>query len=171
MSNHLEDLVAEWLEFNGYFVRKSVLVGRRERGGFEGELDVVGFHPRTKHLIHIECSLDADPWPKREQRFTLKFERGRRHIHALFAGIDFEDDPDQVALLGFGGGDRTQLGGARLMWVSDLIGDIMASLRSLSPDKRAVPSTLPNIRTLQLAAQPTKKRKNTEKLLPPKSDE
>ena len=44
MSNHLEDLTAEWLEFNGYFVRKSVLVGRRDKGGWEGELDVVAVH-------------------------------------------------------------------------------------------------------------------------------
>ncbi len=40
--NHLEQLVAEWLQFNGYYVRVSVQVGPRPKGGFEGELDVVG---------------------------------------------------------------------------------------------------------------------------------
>jgi hypothetical protein len=86
VSNHLEDLVAEWLEYNGYFVRKSVLVGKREKGGFEGELNVVGLHPKTKHLLHVECSLDAHTWEKREARFAGKFERGRKYIAPLFGG-------------------------------------------------------------------------------------
>jgi len=38
--NYLEQLVAEWYEFNGYVVRRDVLVGRRPRGGYERELDV-----------------------------------------------------------------------------------------------------------------------------------
>ena len=45
--NHLEQLVAEWLQYRGYFVRVSVPVGARPNGGFEGELDVVGLHLRS----------------------------------------------------------------------------------------------------------------------------
>ena len=165
MSNHLEDLTAEWLEFNGYFACKSVLVGKRAKGGFEGELDVVGLHPATKHLLHIECSLDADPWPKREARFTLKFERGRKHLHALFEGLDLSGDVDQVALMQFGGGTRTTLGGARLVWVADLMQDVAARLTTMSPDKKAVPSTLPLLRSVQLAVQPARSRKSTNTLL------
>jgi hypothetical protein len=44
-NNFLEELVAEWYEFKGYFVRRSIRVGRRNGGGHEGELDVVGFQP------------------------------------------------------------------------------------------------------------------------------
>jgi len=43
--NHLEQLVAEWLQYKEYFVRVSVPVGPRSQGGFEGELDVVGINP------------------------------------------------------------------------------------------------------------------------------
>lgn len=32
-ANHLEQLVAEWYEFEGYFVRRNVMVGRRPSGG------------------------------------------------------------------------------------------------------------------------------------------
>jgi len=166
VSNHLEDLTAEWLEFNGYFVRKSVLVGKRDKGGHEGELDVVAVHPHTKHLLHIECSLDADTWETRERRFTAKFERGRRHIASLFGGLDINADPDQVALLQLGGGPRTHVGGGRIVWVADFIADILAGLSTRSPDKMAVPSTLPLIRTMQLAAQPSRKRKLAASLLP-----
>lgn len=166
VSNHLEDLTAEWLEFNGYFVRKSVLVGKRAKGGFEGELDVVAVHPRTKHLLHVECSLDADPWEKRELRFTAKFERGRRYIAPLFEGLDLGIAPDQVALLQFGGGARTHVGTGRIVWVADFVADILAQLRTRSPDRMAVPSTLPHIRTMQLAAQPSRLRKHQGYLLP-----
>jgi len=166
VSNHLEDLTAEWLEFNGYFVRKSVLVGKRDKGGWEGELDVVAMHPATKHLLHIECSLDAHTWDKRETRFTAKFERGRRYVGALFAGLDIETEPDQVALLGLGGGPRTHIGGARIVWVTDLVGDMLAELSTRRFDKSAVPSTLPLLRTMQLAAQPNRKRKLVGSLIP-----
>ena len=57
--NHLEQLVAEWYEYQGYFVRKNVLVGKRAKGGYECELDIVAFNPATKKLVHIEPSLDA----------------------------------------------------------------------------------------------------------------
>lgn len=166
MANHLEDLTAEWLEFNGYFVRKSVLVGKREKGGFEGELDVVAVHPQTKHLLHVECSLDADPWPKRELRFTGKFDRGRRFIASLFAGLDVKSDPDQVALLQFGGGGRTHVGGGRIIWVADMVADMIEMLKTRSPARMAVPSTLPLLRTMQLAAQPPRRRKSGAPLLP-----
>jgi hypothetical protein len=43
--NHLEALAAEWLNYNHYFVRSGVKVGKRARGGWDGELDVVAFHP------------------------------------------------------------------------------------------------------------------------------
>lgn len=166
MSNHLEDLTAEWLEYNNYFVRKSVLVGKRDKGGFEGELDVVGFNPVTEHLLHIECSLDADPWDKREHRFTGKFERGRRHIPTLFEGLHINTAAEQIALLQFGGSRRTHVGGGRIVLVSDLIADIMHALSSRAPERQAVPSTLPLLRTLQLAAQPRKNRKLDGSLIP-----
>lgn len=99
MPNHLEQLTAEWLEHCGYFVRQSVLVGKREKGGFEGELDIVALNPVSRHLLHVECSLDADPWERREARFTGNFERGRRYVPFLFAGLDLPPDLDQVTLL------------------------------------------------------------------------
>ena len=40
-SNFLEQLVAEFYEYKGYFVRRNILVGKRAKGGYECELDVV----------------------------------------------------------------------------------------------------------------------------------
>jgi hypothetical protein len=102
--NHLEQLVAEWLQYNQYFVRVSVPVGPRAKGGFEGELDVVGIDLANNHLIHVECSLDAASWEKREQKFTAKFERGRRFINAVFPGISPLPNLEQVVVLQFATG-------------------------------------------------------------------
>ena len=74
MPNFLEQLASEWYEFRGYFVRRNVHVGRRARGGWECELDVVAFNPKSKHLIHLEPSMDALHWDKREARFCKKFK-------------------------------------------------------------------------------------------------
>jgi hypothetical protein len=97
--NHLEQLVTEWLQFNGYFVRTSVLVGRRDQGGFKGELDVVGLHFANKHFIHVECSLDALSDEKRQAKFHAKFERGRVHKDEVFQGLSVPEKIEQVAVL------------------------------------------------------------------------
>jgi hypothetical protein len=81
--NHLEQLVAEWLQYNGYFVRVSVPVGPRPKGGFEGELDVVAINVGRNHLLHVECSLDADSWPKRQERYAAKFVNRRGTLTPL----------------------------------------------------------------------------------------
>lgn len=167
MANHLEQLTSEWLEHSGYDVRQSVLVGKRDKGGFEGELDIVALNPVTRHLLHVECSLDADPWHKRELRFAAKFERGHKYVPSLFSGLDLPAKLDQVALLQFGGGDREKLAGARLIWVADFVADVLGALRSRRPDKAAVPSTLPLLRTRQLAAHFGTPRGKSGKLVPP----
>lgn len=152
MSNHLEQLTAEWLEHRGYFVRQSVLVGPRPKGGYEGELDIVALNPTTGHLIHIECSLDAASWEQRERKFTAKFERGQRFVPSLFKGLEIPNQLDQVALLLFAGGVRTEVGGGRVVRVADFISEITSHLAKYHPAKSAVPSGLPLLRTLQLAA-------------------
>lgn len=150
--NHLEQLVSEWLQYNGYFVRTSVPVGPRPNGGYEGELDVVGFCPSKAHLLHVECSLDSLPWKQREDRFSKKFERGRRYIGQVFQGIAIPDTPDQIALLQYASDSPRTLGGARLVNVKQFIAEIFDGLRDTSPASGAVPSNLPLLRTLQLAA-------------------
>jgi len=58
-NNLLEQLIAEWCELQGYFLRRNVWVGNRAKGGYECELDIVAFHPGKKHLVQIEPSMDA----------------------------------------------------------------------------------------------------------------
>ena len=91
-TNFMEEIVAEWLEYRGYLVKRNERVGRRAAGGHEGELDVVAFNPKTNHLIHIETSTDADSWATREKRFSKKFASGVKHIKGLFDGLTLPDE-------------------------------------------------------------------------------
>lgn len=150
--NHLEELTKEWLEYRGYFVRQSVLVGPRANGGYEGELDIVALNPVSRHLIHVECSLDALTWDKREARFAGKFERGRRFVPSLFDGSDIPDELDQVCVLLMAGTMRQAIGGVRIVRVADLVAQIMQQVGRYRREKSAVPTGYPLLRTLQLAA-------------------
>lgn len=152
--NYLEQLVAEWYEFNGYFVRKNVRVGPRAMGGHEGELDVVAFHPQKSHLVHIEPSMDALSWNKREERFAKKFEVGRRYIREIFEGLELPHEIEQIALLEFASRkNRSTLGGGRLMLVSELLEEILTGLRDQRLASKAVLEDKPILRTLQFVAE------------------
>ncbi len=152
--NHLEQLVAEWYELRGYFVRRNVQVGKRARGGYECELDVVAFHPDKALLVHIEPSLDCDSWEIREQRYSKKFEAGRRYIPALFRGIELPSQLDQMAILVYAGrGEHATLGGGKVVLISDFLNEILDGVRNRKISSAAIPEEYPLLRTMQFAAQ------------------
>lgn len=152
--NHLEQLVAEWYEYRGYFVRRNVQVGPRPKGGYECELDVVAFHPAQNHLVHIEPSMDADSWAKRQKRYAKKFLAGRNYIPALFEGVLLPGDIEQIALLGFASNTNVKtLAGGRIMTTSELFVEIVADLSDKKIAKAAVPEQYPLLRTIQFACE------------------
>ena len=97
-NNFLEQLVAEWYEYRGYFVRRNVPVGRRTKGGYECELDIIAFDPVSQHLVHIEPSMDAESWEKRERSFRKKFDAGLKYIPSLFPGLDLPQKIEQISI-------------------------------------------------------------------------
>lgn len=148
--NFLEQLVAEWLEYQGYFVRRNVHVGRRPKGGYECELDVVGFHPGRRHLVHLEPSMDADSWPKRRERYSKKFDAGRRYVPALFEGFHPLPEIEQIALFGFGGrGPYESLGGGKVVLLRDWMQDVLKDLENKTLSSHAVPEQFICLRTVQ----------------------
>ncbi|MEK6745063.1 MAG: hypothetical protein AABZ15_15720 [Nitrospirota bacterium] len=152
--NYLEQLVSEWYEYQGYFVRRNVLVGKRTDGGWECELDVVAFHPTRKHLVQIEPSMDSNSWDKREERYRKKFESGRKYIPKLFAGIDIPEHIEQIALFGLGSkANNPMLAGGHVWLASDLLLEIVKVLRALRVEKAAVSEQFPLLRTIQFVCQ------------------
>ena len=133
-------------------------VGPRAKGGFEGELDVVGIHPGKGHLIHVECSLDAASKEKREAKFGAKFERGRKFAPKIFEGFPDVKDFDQVAVLMLAGESVSSVGGVRVIRTTDLIREINSGSAGTSPQRGAVPSNLPLLRTFQMAVEATRQK-------------
>ena len=153
MNNFLEQLVAEWYEFRGYFVRRNVRAGLRRAGGYECELDVVAFNPERKHLVHIEPSMDADSWNKRESRYLKKFEAGKKHIPSLFSGLVLPSEIEQIALFVFGSSKgRSMIGGGKVVMISDLMEEIRQEMKTRRIASAAVPEQFPILRALQFAA-------------------
>jgi hypothetical protein len=153
--NFLEQLVAEWYEFRGYFVRRKINVGPSLKGKFEFELDIVAFHPGKPHLVHIESSMDATSWDQREKRYTAKFGAGRKHIPSLFSGFDLPEI-DQIALLVFAGKLRVPtLGGGKVLLIQDFMNEIRSDaewgLATRSVRNRSVPEQYVILRSLQFA--------------------
>lgn len=152
--NFLEDLVAEWYEFRGYFVRRNVNVGKRPAGGWECELDVVAFHPAQKHLVHIEPSMDSNSWETRAARFEKKFAAGRKYIPKLFAGVDVPTEIKQIALFGLGSrANYPTLAGGRVLLIADLLQEIVAGLITQRVERAAVSEQFPRLRTVQFVCQ------------------
>ena len=153
-SNFLEQLAYEWYEYQGYFTRQNVLVGKLAKGGYECELDIVAFNPVTKHLVHIEPTNDAHSWALREKRFSKKFAAGRKYIPELFSGLDIPVEIEQICLLGFGSNtNHPTLAGGRVVNISDFLIDIIRGIAKTNMWKNAVPENYPLLRTIQLITQ------------------
>jgi hypothetical protein len=150
--NHLETLISEYLDWRGYLVRRNTKVGRLKHGGWEMELDVVGYNPHTNHLIHYEPSIDGHSWAMREQRFTTKFRSGREHILTkLFAWLPADTPIEQVAICVTHPTGRDTLGGGRLQSLDEFMAEVRAEVvKSGSANKNAISETYPLLRTLQL---------------------
>lgn len=159
--NWLEQLIAEWLEFQGYFVRRNVLIGPRERGGYDGELDVVGFHPGLKRLVHYEASSDADSWEKRNLRFARKFELGRKHIPQLFAGMNLPATLEQFVVLTIASKvSHAEIGGAPIILINELMHEIHEEMATKRIESSAVREQFVILRTLQYWAHAERRNRS-----------
>jgi hypothetical protein len=157
-SNHLEDLVAEWYQFRDYFVRRNISVNPRKKGGFETELDIVAFNPESRRLVHLEPSLDAYSWRKREERYKRKFEAGKKHIPKIFNLDPHEHPIEQFAILGFCGRNKRKhkqdtIGGGQIKHVSALLAEIFEEIKERKLASKAISEQFPLLRTLQYVAE------------------
>ena len=148
--NFLEQLVAEWYAFQGYFVRTNIKFGKRAEGGYSGEMDVVAFHPKEKTLTHIETSMDASSWSKRKKRFQRKFQDANSHFKELF---DFPiTEVCRIAIVGFGKPkEKIDFGdNIEVKSIPDLIREITSDLPD--PMKNImIPEEYPLLRSIQFA--------------------
>lgn len=152
--NFLEELAAEWYEYQGFFVRTNIKFGKRPRGGWKGEMDVVAYHPKTKAFIHIETSSDAQTWEKKRANFARKFRDAADHYGELFPFP--RRSTEQIAVAGFSRPrrpERMDFGGSiRMILVPDFVRGITQKLRNINPVQQGVPEAYPLLRAIQYSA-------------------
>lgn len=149
--NFLEELISEWYQYRGYFVRQNVLVGKRTKGGYECELDVVAFNPEEGKLVHLEPSMDADSWDKRERRYKKKFEAGQKYIPGLFRGLNIPGKIEQIAVFGIlKKTSHTTIADGSILSIDDLLMEIFSELKNRSMLSNAIPEHYPILRSFQL---------------------
>ncbi len=149
--NYVEQLVSEYYEYQGYFVRRNVQVGPRAKGGYECELDVVAYDPKNKLLVQAEPSMDANTWAERERRYEKKFSAGKKYIPELFQGLSGDAELDQIAIFigGHSREDRSLCGG-RILYLWEFIRKAIDLIKDKHVLRSAVPEQYPILRTLQL---------------------
>lgn len=154
VANYLEQLIAEWYEYKGYFVRRNILVGKRVKGGYECELDIVAFNPETGHLVQIEPSMDADSWNVRERRYKKKFDAGRRYIFEILKGLNLPSEIEQIAVLVFASkANHGNLGGGKIVLVDEMLAEIFQELRDKHLSNSAIPEHMTVLRSFQFVAE------------------
>ena len=148
----LEQLVAEWYSYRDFFVRTNIRFGKRSAGGYEGEIDVAAYNPRTRHLVHIETSTDADSWAERKRRFVKKFKDAKKYYQEIF---DFQlKTVECIAIVGFSQKTLNQIdfgNDIHVVLVPQFIQEITQELSKYSPMQMAIPEGYPLLRAIQFA--------------------
>ena len=153
MASHLESLIHEYLEWQGYLVRRNLKVGRLSHGGWEMELYLIGYHPTTQDLVHYEPSLDALSWEKREARYNKKFNAARKYLFTeVFSWLPPDTHLRQIAVLISHPYGRDVLAGSMLMSVDELMAEIRSKVIACGiMAKGAISESYPLLRTVQLS--------------------
>ena len=150
--NFLEQLVAEWYEYEGYFVRTNVKARKLAHGGWGMELDVLAYEPRTRVLLHVEPTGDADPWHKRKERFlTKKFILTQDEYEEIVGAM--VQSVRRIAIVSCSRTTRADLNWGEdieVMLIPKFIQQVAAKLRGQDPTKEAVPEGYPILRAMQM---------------------
>lgn len=159
--NFLEQLVYEYYHHLDYVVIRNKRVGYRKKGGWEGELDIVAYDPRTHEVVHIECSNDTNSWEDRETTFKRKLDIGKKYIPDLFPYAKDKIKLKQKVLLGkLDTATREQVGGGEVLPLKELLDEVTECVRgsyfSHSDGNLIVPEQYTILRTLYYAVKYSK---------------
>ena len=147
--NFLEQLISEYYQHKGYYVRVNVRALKRVKGGWDGELDVLAFEPKKKELIHLEPSWDSHKWTKRETRFKKKFRYTKEQYQEIL-GLPIRTLRQRAVT---GGSlsipEGTRWGSIEIMTVPMLLKEIREYLQDKHPGKKVVPENLLCLRSMQ----------------------
>lgn len=149
--NFLESLVAEWYAYRGYFIRSNMRTRKRQKGGWDVELDVLAYSPSDQRLIHIETSGDANSWQKRKERFLKKKFILSHEEYESFVGSSVHAI-EKIAIVGWGS-TKSNLNwrdDIKVVLIPQLLEEITTKLRATPPSKQLVPERFPLLRAIHM---------------------
>ncbi len=150
--SHLENLIFEYMDWQNYLVKRNRKVGKLSHGGWETELDIIGFHPETKDLVHYEPSVDAHSWETRDRRFQKKFNAGQKHVSSIFTHLPEGLKLRQIAIFPAHPVGRDEIAGGKIQSIDELVREIRHKILDEGPAyKKAIPEIYPMLRTIQLS--------------------
>lgn len=151
--SHLESLIVEYLDWQGYLVRRNTKVGRLRHGGWEMELDVIGYNPHTNDLVHYEPSIDALSWEVRESRYRKKMDAARKLIfREVFSWLKPDTPLRQIAVFISHPKNRHTIAGAEIASIDEVVAEIRGKVLACGPASRsAISENYPLLRTMQLS--------------------
>ena len=146
-------MIVEYLDWQGYLVRRNVKVGRLKHGGWTMELDVLAYNPKTLDLVHYEPSLDAHTWEMREKRFAKKFAAAQKYVFSeVFGWLPSRTPVRHIAVLPSHPKGRDALGDATLQSIDEFMSEVRNAIAKCGPARSsAISEIYPLLRTIQLA--------------------
>src|SRR5215469_15422249 len=125
--NTIEQVIAEWYDLKGYFIRRNIIRPNAPRRG-QSDLDVVAFHPNTKHMIHIEGSTEVPNggWAAVKAKMERKFPLDRAYLGTLYPNLPLE----QLFVYYKPVPDEQLDGGIRVLAFPDLLSEIRTYLET-----------------------------------------
>jgi hypothetical protein len=152
--SHLESLIVEYLEWQGYLVCRNIKVGRLKHGGWKMELDVIGYNPHSKDLVHYEPSVDAHAWKTRETRYAKKFKAAKKFVFTeIFSWLSRKKTPlRQIAVFPSHPKGRDFIKGGKILSIDELISEIRSKVIQCGVARNnAISEKYPLLRMLQLS--------------------
>lgn len=151
--SHLESLIVEYLDWQGYLVRRNTKVGRLAHGGWEMELDVVAYNPHKADLVHYEPSVDAHGWVAREVRYAKKFSAARKFVFSdIFSWLPPTTPLRQIAVFPSHPKGRDEIAGGLILSIDEVVAEIRRKVIACGVARsNAIPESHPLLRMLQLS--------------------
>ena len=149
--NYLESLAAEFYEYKGNFVRRNVKTRKRPRGGYDVEIDVLAYQPKSKKLFHVETSGAATTWKSQREiilkkKFDLSKEEYEAELSCKISKIK------KVMIIGWAKTEQAYFDQEiKVIPIPAFINEVADKLKGKIPTKQIVPEHYPLLRSIQMA--------------------
>jgi len=162
--NFLEELVAQWYEFKGFFIRRNIQFGVGTQGGREGEIDLLAFNPSTKEAIHIETAVPSLSYKEFGESHRKKFEGAEKYYKELLNPNINPNSVKKISIVHTSSIPRKDsiktfesIAGSKLIHLSVLLDEIITELEKQDPKSHIIEESYSLLRMSQILIHHPKK--------------